>query len=586
MLSLFLAVHVLRAYSTPLPTPLAEPIGSFPATHSDTNPRTLWSIVYTCLATTLACTWISMHPNITQNKKWFTPLLMRLSLSLYALFVPEAIVFWAATQWKAACDYEAKYKQEYPHWTISHSFFLLMGGFTLPNDEDGQPEPVPAHRFDELLLENRIKFPSVSRNDILDKSKGDPLAKGFVVLQTFWFVAQCLARFLQKGLVVTQLEVATLALVPINVVIYFFWLKKPLSSLRPANSVAEKMGFQDADQNQTSPNQDTVLDSGIHRNPSDTIPSVATYGEGVTNLRSRKPTLAITPPPSHMEPSTNGHMIDDDEHRAPTVHSEGGVIRSPVSMHSHRPSTLATIETNSRPPPRAFSLAKKIFTGLLLVFVLPALAAAVVAVALPPLLFAAVLVLVLAFVIVIPLTLLLPFLASMQIGAIGRHPEQEAERKLPMLYAPPISARSTNLMLLITTICATVFGGMHLIAWSFKFPTPIEKLLWRISATALTALPIIYFTYHVSHRMLDPYRDWIRNRHNEESRPFKRFTFGVLVWLDRAGLALVWSTLFLLGIPLYSLARLYVLVEAFIALRDLTPGVFLAVNWMKFVPHF
>ncbi|PPQ99399.1 hypothetical protein CVT24_005382 [Panaeolus cyanescens] len=589
-IQLLLVLYLSHVSSTPLPNVSAEPVGPMTVAESSVNKRTLWSIIYTCLTTTLACTWISMHPNITQNKKWFTPLLMRLALSLYALFVPEAIVFWAATQWKAARDYEKKYKQDYPHWTISHAFFLLMGGFTLPNDVDGEPEPVPAHKFDKLLLDNQIKFPSITQNDILDKSKGDPLAKGFVVLQTFWFVAQCLARLLQPSLVITQLEVVTLALVPINAVVFIFWLKKPLSvkfavplePTSPVSTVPEKQVMQSNVQPGTG--SDITLDSAVQ---CDLIAPSVKIGsqEGETNLRSRKSTLSVVPPsPTGEERPTDMQLHDEETLHPPTLRSQQDIVNSPTSTRSRTP----VIEANSQPPPRVLSLAKKIFFALILLFAVPALIGAVVAVALPSVLFAALLALVLAFVVVIPLTLLLPFLASMQIGAIGRHPEREAERKLPLLYAPPISPRSTQLMLAFTTVCATIFGGLHLIAWSFRFPTPVEELLWRISALALTVLPVIYFIYHVSQHLLSPYRTWLHSRYEQEcdNVSCKRFWFSLLIWLDKAGLVVVWSTLFLLGIPLYSLARLYVLVEAFIALRDPTPGTLLAVDWIKFVPHF
>lgn len=31
---------------------------------------------------------------------------------------------------------------------------------------------------------------------------------------------------------------------------------------------------------------------------------------------------------------------------------------------------------------------------------------------------------------------------------------------------------------------AALFGSLHIIAWNFHFPAPVERLLWRISATS------------------------------------------------------------------------------------------------------
>ncbi|KAF9032959.1 hypothetical protein BJ165DRAFT_1516433 [Panaeolus papilionaceus] len=79
-------------------------IGSVP------TKRTLWSIVYTCFATTLACTWVAMHPNIPRNSRSRTSIFMRIALALCALIVPEVIAFWAVVQWRAAKEYTNYFK--------------------------------------------------------------------------------------------------------------------------------------------------------------------------------------------------------------------------------------------------------------------------------------------------------------------------------------------------------------------------------------------------------------------------------------------------------------------------------------------
>jgi len=70
-------------------------------------------------------------------------------------------------------------------------------------------------------------WPSISENDIKDKSKGDSFSKGFVVLQTTWFVTQCIARGV-AGLMITELELATFAFAVLNGILYFLWWNKPL----------------------------------------------------------------------------------------------------------------------------------------------------------------------------------------------------------------------------------------------------------------------------------------------------------------------------------------------------------------------
>lgn len=72
----------------------------------------------------------------------------------------------------------------------------------------------------------------LTREDIVDRSKGDALAKGLVVIQTLWFTAQCIASLVQR-LALTELEVVTLAYAVLNGITYFFWWDKPLDVQSP-----------------------------------------------------------------------------------------------------------------------------------------------------------------------------------------------------------------------------------------------------------------------------------------------------------------------------------------------------------------
>jgi len=68
--------------------------------------------------------------------------------------------------------------------------------------------------------------------DIEDKSKSGVLSKGFAVVQTSWFLLQCLVRVAQR-LPVTELEITTFAFAALNFTIYLLWWNKPLAVERP-----------------------------------------------------------------------------------------------------------------------------------------------------------------------------------------------------------------------------------------------------------------------------------------------------------------------------------------------------------------
>lgn len=77
-----------------------------------------------------------------------------------------------------------------------------------------------------LLLEKLVEFPTISDNEIDDKSKGDALSKVIALVQLTWFVAQIIARA-SRGLAISELELTTAALAGMNSAMYFFWWGKP-----------------------------------------------------------------------------------------------------------------------------------------------------------------------------------------------------------------------------------------------------------------------------------------------------------------------------------------------------------------------
>ncbi|KAJ7733961.1 hypothetical protein B0H16DRAFT_1732058 [Mycena metata] len=63
------------------------------------NCRTLFDIVWGCLATTSACTWVSLHQNVPDPKLgWLSLLLRKLRMMLVMTIAPEFITNYAAVQ--------------------------------------------------------------------------------------------------------------------------------------------------------------------------------------------------------------------------------------------------------------------------------------------------------------------------------------------------------------------------------------------------------------------------------------------------------------------------------------------------------
>ena len=72
-----------------------------------THCRTVWNIIWSCLATIFSCTWVAVHPNIPCPRKQSLVVSFaehRLPLFVCALLVPEYVLAWAIRQYLRARD--------------------------------------------------------------------------------------------------------------------------------------------------------------------------------------------------------------------------------------------------------------------------------------------------------------------------------------------------------------------------------------------------------------------------------------------------------------------------------------------------
>ena len=214
--------------------------------------------------TIFSCTWVAIHPNVPCPKNR-NPVISfaghRLPLFICALLVPEFVLAWAIRQFLRARQIANQDKGEFKtfgyisiilsnsllerQWSTTHGFFMIMGGFHLferspketgkDNRNISQEDDKPLHPLQALDLEDCDGYESFimpTKAEIQDRGKSDWLAKSLVLLQTSWFIIQCIARA-REHLPVTHLEIVTLAYAAMNFVMYIFWWNKPLNVNRP-----------------------------------------------------------------------------------------------------------------------------------------------------------------------------------------------------------------------------------------------------------------------------------------------------------------------------------------------------------------
>ncbi|KAL8677460.1 MAG: hypothetical protein Q9186_006101 [Xanthomendoza sp. 1 TL-2023] len=111
---------------------------------------------------------------------------------------------------------------------------------------------------------------------------------------------------------------------------------------------------------------------------------------------------------------------------------------------------------------------------------------------------------------------------------------------------------------------AMIYGGLHALAWFAHFNSPIEQMLWRLSACVVMGGIPICFTIAQAWDYLD--------------------TFTIPLWIENILLFICRLAVLLLGIA-YALARLYLVIESFIQLSHLPAGVYDQPEWSSYFPH-
>jgi hypothetical protein len=114
-------------------------------------------------------------------------------------------------------------------WTMTHSHYVLMGGFAF----DNKSLPHSSRRF--FLCPKGVQFlgeldvnliPDLSKQDIEDKSKSSNMGKLIVCVEALWFCTQCLNRF-TRGMAISIFELHAFAHALFMFIIYVMWWDKP-----------------------------------------------------------------------------------------------------------------------------------------------------------------------------------------------------------------------------------------------------------------------------------------------------------------------------------------------------------------------
>ncbi|EKM55007.1 uncharacterized protein PHACADRAFT_119896 [Phanerochaete carnosa HHB-10118-sp] len=256
------------------------------ASAADTGPwrpdptfRGTWGIISTCLSTLVICVWSAIHVDIPprHQKRSFV---VKVRWLIIGLFAPDVLLYtalcqafwgwelsrnmsaglvaeqsaasrvtwqerlWRSIRWSAGSRLKAGIGRTLTGssirknaWTLTHGYYAAMGGFILDSSSTPvfgtETRLVLSHNMMAIIVKNVPDLiPDIPEDRIRQQSKSNELAKALLVLQLVYFSTSCAARLAQE-LPLSLLEIWTLAHALGAIFVYVIWWKKPYDIPEP-----------------------------------------------------------------------------------------------------------------------------------------------------------------------------------------------------------------------------------------------------------------------------------------------------------------------------------------------------------------
>lgn len=446
-------------------------------------------------------------------------------------------------------------------WTRTHSFYANMGGFVFDLEESC---PTERNTFTAkhsrltvtprgMALLARCGFlPKISKEDILDKSKSDNMSKMISVVQALWMLAQIIGRLI-VDLPVTLLEVNTLAHIMCAMIIYILWWDKPKLINEPTK---------------------------LH---GDWVPPVSAYmymSSQISGWRKMKPGILKK---DWIDPEFSILALKPSTART----SELGIL-TPIQKASSSKQRLAfiaslrSISTASAPRLQADSDCGSLTARPISTYTTKGESSSMA---------------------IFNIKSRLESLQELQTTrwplaaeAMTLHsaiacrviPRETQEGDNKLIWVEPIIEELVDdsignwatgnllrdisgfVMGMVVWSASMAYGGLHATAWNGHFPSGIEMWLWRASSICIAGSGLTWILINMLARTFKGFKAYWERAESLRAH-----------WTSLVGLGSL-ATLFGLA---YLLARIYLVVEAFISLRRLPAAAFETAEWTQLVPH-
>lgn len=429
------------------------------------------------------------------------------------------------------------------HWTLRQAFFLNAGGLCVESSSFHPLDQVTFTPYGVLELAKAGLLPNIDDHLLDDKSNADTFAKVIVCLQAGWFFAQCIGRWAQ-GLPISLLELHTLSNILCGAIMYTAWWYKPYDvqhalicddeRVRDAaaffSATPSLMGFDDGSGGPrctTNGIMDSARIRSAHRSPLRKGFSIrdalrAIYAELVSQYYQEGKSY------------TAEDSIIKGDARAKARFSKVAVNEEKVAEQLLR-ANRAIQRFRQHRVHVSFRVGECRILGPVATFMDPLI--------------------------------------------VSEAGNLLWSSSLRTTSVPSRASKFYDLKSIAFMVLSTLYGGLHLLAWDYHFPTALEMWMWRTSTVVLAATPLAV-TFSFLSFALD---DAMTQQKNAKE--------GKIVYMWQT-LAICWRLIYfpvmlcLTVLPLcWPAARLYVLAEALASLRSCVAEIYATTSWAHFIPH-
>lgn len=555
-------------------------------------------ILWTCIITLTSCVYTVLHLNIKHSSTW-----NKLQWVAITLFAPEFILLLASRQFIEASSLKRKLNLLLSENARSNSstpknsynlktcFFAVMGGFEAPiadiepgpgvvRDNDYEwPQNLTLSATGILELAKLGYFIEVDTASLEDRSKATLLQKFLVSTQVIWMAIQCIVKN-RLGLPIALLEIHVMVHVVFALLLYGSWFYKPLdiewtqTVTVESEEVENALAFMIQCQFCHLQNETAIL-YPVQGDDRPIVPSiVAKSSFGKQDPRSSRCKVATNDqgeqlPVQWITPTTDGVRISEGQALSCGVGylHVGLVFGREKSRLAEDRSILLNASDITRTERAALHLRSSRQNSLAAPDVDPFWDKTYSQCFAPG-------------------GNMRETLSVFQdsFSHPGEGDPNEGLGSTTEVFRFLLSAIGEELTwynLLRTGLFPTIYGGIHLSAWDYDFASRQEEIMWKVSCLIIigfipwVGLYFLFFAY--IGRPLRVYID--PDVFSEEVRKSP-----LSVGSRMAGICILGFTVSLFA-GVHFVARVFIVVEAFISLRQVPIGVYSMPSWIQMIPH-